>query len=208
LGELGGTYRRLEKAMMMTIRLNTPARIQGFPLLALSTILLVYSTFAGAQTPANSQVPKVEQPSARTQESVAAAPPMASVQRAVDEKPVPAFGNNVVPADLDLYLERSMKEGNIGKFVHLDPHAPVDLWDVVQTNPDTIYSTTAVFDLEAGPVTITLPDPGEQHPMSMQVMSEAHSTPEVAHAPGSYTYAMDEIGARYVLVVVGTQANP
>ena len=44
-------------------------------------------------------------------------------------------------------------------------------------NRDTLYSS-AVFDLDASAVTVTLPDAGERF-MSMQVMSEDHYTPLV-----------------------------
>ena len=46
---------------------------------------------------------------------------------------------------------------------------------VIRSNRDTLYSA-AVFDLDAGPVTITLPDPGKRF-MSMQVIDEDKYTP-------------------------------
>ena len=50
-------------------------------------------------------------------------------------------------------------------------------------NRDTLYST-AVFDLDAGPVTITLPNAGKRF-MSMQVVNEDQYTPEVVYGAGS-----------------------
>ena len=47
----------------------------------------------------------------------------------------------------------------MGKFLHRRDVMPVDNQVVVRPNRDTLYSS-AVFDLDAGPVTITLPDPG------------------------------------------------
>ena len=46
----------------------------------------------------------------------------------------------------------------------------IDNQTVVRLNRDTLYSS-AVLDLDAGPVTITLPDAGKRF-MSMQVTSE------------------------------------
>jgi hypothetical protein len=39
---------------------------------------------------------------------------------------------------------------------------PIDKQTVVRTNLDTLYST-ALFDLDAGPVTITLPEAGKRY---------------------------------------------
>ena len=49
-------------------------------------------------------------------------------------------------------------------------------------NRDTLYSA-AVFDLDAGPVTITLPDAGKRF-MSMQVIDEDHYVPAVVYGAG------------------------
>ena len=47
---------------------------------------------------------------------------------------------------------------------------PIDNQTIVRLNRDTLYSA-AVFDLDAGPATITLPDAGKRF-MSMQVINE------------------------------------
>ena len=60
-----------------------------------------------------------------------------------------------------------MKDGGLGKFVHRREPAAIDNQTVIRLNRDTLYSA-AVFDLDAGPVTITLPDAGQRF-MSMQV---------------------------------------
>ena len=54
------------------------------------------------------------------------------------------------------------------------------------------------FDLDAGPVTITLPDAGKRF-MSMQVINQDHYVVgKVDYGAGSYTLTMDKIGTRYV----------
>jgi para-nitrobenzyl esterase len=73
-------------------------------------------------------------------------------------------------------------------------------------NRDTLYSS-GVFDLEAAPLTITLPDTGKRF-MSMQVVSQDHFTTEVVYAPGRHTYTKDKVGTRYVFIIVRTLADP
>ena len=84
--------------------------------------------------------------------------------------------------------------------------ASIDKQDVVRMNRDTLYSS-GVFDLEAAPVTIALPDAGKRF-MSMQVISQDHFTTEVVYAPGRYTYTKDKVGTRYVFIIVRTLADP
>jgi len=64
-----------------------------------------------------------------------------------------------------------------------------------------------VFDLDAGPVTITLPDAGKRF-MSMQVIDEDEYTPEVDYGAGTHTLTKEKIGTRYVLVAVRALVNP
>jgi hypothetical protein len=47
---------------------------------------------------------------------------------------------------------------------------PIDKQEIVRVNRDTLYSF-AIFDLDAAPVSVTLPDVGKRF-MSMQVISE------------------------------------
>jgi len=73
-------------------------------------------------------------------------------------------------------------------------------------NRDTMYSS-ALFDLEAGPVTITLPDAGKRF-RSMQVISEDHYVPMVVYRAGAYTLDKAKVGSRYVLAAVRTLVDP
>jgi hypothetical protein len=73
-------------------------------------------------------------------------------------------------------------------------------------NRDTLYSA-AVFDLDAGPVTVTLPDAGKRF-MSVQVISEDHYAPMVVYAPKEVTLTKDKVGTRYVLAAIRTLADP
>src|SRR5258705_6337494 len=82
----------------------------------------------------------------------------------------------------------------------------IDEQDVVRMNRDRIYSS-GVFDLEASPLAVTLPDAGKRF-MSMQVISQDHFTIEVDHAAGRYTCTKEKVGTRYVFILVRTLANP
>lgn len=96
--------------------------------------------------------------------------------------------------------------GGTGKFLHRREPASIDNQTVVRLNRDTLYSS-AVFDLDAGPVTITLPDAGTRF-MSMQVISEDHYVPEVVYGAGSYSLDKAKSGTRYVAVAVRTLVDP
>ena len=73
-------------------------------------------------------------------------------------------------------------------------------------NRDTLYSS-AVFDLDAGPVTITMPDAGKRF-MSLMIVDQDHYVPAVYYGAGSHTLTREKIGTRYVNAVVRTLVDP
>jgi hypothetical protein len=120
---------------------------------------------------------------------------------------VPVTVDNFIRAESDLYLGNAAKDaGGVGKFLHHREPTPVDKQPVIRMNRDTLYSG-AVFDLDVGPVTITLPDAGKRF-MSMQIISEDHYTPEVVYGAGSYTLDKQKVGTRFVLAAVRTLVDP
>ncbi len=115
--------------------------------------------------------------------------------------------DNFIRAESDLYFRGLLKEsGGTGKFAHRREPARIDNQTVIRLNRDTLYSS-ALFDLDAGPVTITLPDGGTRF-MSMQIINEDHYTPEVVYGKGSYTLTKDKVGTRYVVAAVRTLVDP
>src|SRR6185437_11742069 len=108
--------------------------------------------------------------------------------------------DNFVRAESDLYFAGIVKDGGLGKFVHRREPAAIDNQTVIRLNRDTLYSA-AVFDLDAGPETITLPDAGRRF-MSMQVIDDDQDTPQVIYGAGTYTLEKAKIGTRYVVVAV------
>lgn len=120
--------------------------------------------------------------------------------------PVPVTAENFSRAESDLYFSGIVKDGGFGTFFHRREPTPIDHQTVIRLNRDTLYSA-AVFDLDAGPVTITLPDAGTRF-MSMQVITEDQYSPNVFYKPGSYTLMREVIGTRYVVTAIRTLVNP
>jgi hypothetical protein len=119
---------------------------------------------------------------------------------------VPVTAENFERAESDFYFGGVVKDGGFGKFHHNREPTPIEKQTVIRMNRDTLYSG-AVFDLDVGPVTITLPSAGKRF-MSMQVIDEDQYTPDVVYGAGKYTYTREQIGTRYVLTAIRTLINP
>lgn len=122
------------------------------------------------------------------------------------EAPIQVNALNFVRAETDLYFAKTVREGGFGQLLHDREPTPLDKQTVVRMNRDTLYSS-GVFDLDAGPVTVNLPDAGKRF-MSMQVVSQDHYVTDVTYTPGPHTYSRGQVGTRYVYVIVRTLANP
>lgn len=120
--------------------------------------------------------------------------------------PVLVTPDNFARAETDLYFSNVVKNGGFGKFDHTRELAPLDKQSVIRLNRDTLYSA-AVFDLDAGPVTVTMPDGGNRF-MSLQVIDQDQYTPLVHYGAGTVTLRREEIGTRYVVAAVRTLVNP
>ncbi len=129
----------------------------------------------------------------------------ASAQGSSDT-PTPVGVENFVRAESDLYMGKMVKDGGLGQFVHSREPVSINNQNVIRMNRDTIYSQ-AVFDLDAGPVTVTLPDAGKRF-MSMMVVSEDHYVPSVFYGAGSHDLTKENVGTRYVFVAIRTLVDP
>jgi len=118
----------------------------------------------------------------------------------------PVTIDNFARAESDMYMSRTAKEGGFGKFTHNRSLTEIDDQTVIRMNRDTLYSA-AVFDLDAGPVTVTLPNSGKRF-MSMQAISEDHYVPVVTYGPKPVTLNRQNVGTRYVIVAVRTLVDP
>jgi hypothetical protein len=141
-------------------------------------------------------------PSATAEKTPVAAPEVPACQDCIAVN-----ADNFPRAESDLYFTQvATKRDGFGKFTHDRTPTPMDKQTVIRMNRDTLYSA-AVFDLDAGPVTITLPDAGKRF-MTMQVINEDEYTPMVFYGKGSYTLAEEKVGTRYVITAIRTLVDP
>ncbi|SCU75883.1 conserved exported hypothetical protein [Cupriavidus necator] len=119
---------------------------------------------------------------------------------------VPVTVDNFIRAESDMYLGGLVKQGGIGKLQHRREPASVDNQTVIRLNRDTLYSS-GVFDLDAGPVTIAMPDPGKRF-MALQIVSEDHYVPNVFYGKGTHTLTRENVGTRYVVAAIRTLVDP
>jgi hypothetical protein len=112
--------------------------------------------------------------------------------------------DNFIRAETDMYFAMFAKNGGFGTFNHA---RDLPLGDTgVRPNRDTFYSL-AVFDLDAGPVTITLPDAGKRF-MTMMVVDQDHYASMVTYGKGTHTLDRKAIGTRYVFAAVRILVDP
>ena len=113
--------------------------------------------------------------------------------------------DNFNRAETDMNFADGAKTHGLGKFSHHREPISID-FPILRPNRDTLYSLS-VFDLDAGPLTVTLPDAGQRF-MSMQVIDEDHYTPDVFYGAGSHTFTRDKIGTRYFSLGVRILVDP
>jgi hypothetical protein len=109
-------------------------------------------------------------------------------------------------AETDTYLAANVAQGALGRFVHVREPTPVDEQTVIRMNRDTLYSS-AVFDLDAGDVTISLPDGDSDRFQSVQVIDQDHYTKGVFYE-GQRTFTRRGVGTRYIIALVRTFVDP
>lgn len=113
---------------------------------------------------------------------------------------------NFARAETDTYFAKNVADGALGKFVHNREATPIDKQVIIRMNRDTLYSA-AVFDLDAGPVTLSLPDSGDRF-MSAQIIDQDQYTLDVFYGGEPRVYSKDKVGTRYLFAIVRTLANP
>jgi hypothetical protein len=126
---------------------------------------------------------------------------------ALAQSAAPVTVDNFTRAESDRYFRAPIEQaGRIGAFFHYREPMAIDNQTVIRANRDTLYSA-AIFDLDAGPVTIELPA-AEKRFMSMQVIDEDEYTPAVFYGGGSHTLTRDGIGTRYALAAIRILVDP
>jgi hypothetical protein len=126
---------------------------------------------------------------------------MAAKTPATAPEAIPVTPDNFKRAETDWYFAQFFGRVGLAAFYHYRELPPLDL-PGVRPNRDTLYSE-AVVDLDAGPVTITLPDAGIRY-IGLQVIDEDHYARHLLYEPGRYTYTKDDVGTRYMFAAVRT----
>jgi hypothetical protein len=121
------------------------------------------------------------------------------------QTPVPVTADNFVRAETHMYFNNSVSQDGFSKLHHNRELLPIDHQTVIRGNRDTLYST-GVFDLDAGPVTITLPDAGPRF-MSLQIITEDQYT-TTEYGAGPHMLDKAKAGTRYALVGIRTLVDP
>src|SRR5258708_6682972 len=112
----------------------------------------------------------------------------------------PVTVENYNRAQTDVNFAGVVKNGGFGKFRHGRDLAPPVQQGILRPNRDTLYSF-AIVDLDAGPVTIELPDAGKRF-MGMQVVNQDQYTRTTYYGVGTHTLTREMIGPRYATAVV------
>jgi len=120
--------------------------------------------------------------------------------------PVPVTVENFARAEFDRVAASFVSLGGFGKFFHQRELVRLDRQIVIRPNRDTLYSE-AVFDLSAGPVTISLPNAGNRY-MSMMVIDEDQFTQAVVYGAGTYTLSGQNVSTRYIGVLMRILVDP
>ncbi|WP_429226452.1 DUF1254 domain-containing protein [Inquilinus ginsengisoli] len=125
---------------------------------------------------------------------------MASSAASAQTAAVPVSVETYSRAQTDVNFAGVVKAGGFGRFKHGRELAPPVQLGIVRPNRDTLYSF-AILDLDAGPATVTLPDPGKRF-MGMQVVNEDQYTRATFYDAGRHTLTREAVGTRYAIVVV------
>src|SRR5262245_40231248 len=97
--------------------------------------------------------------------------------------------DNFVRAETDRYSAR-FAQGGVGVLVSQREPANAENQKVVRDNPN-VLGVLGIVDLDAGPATITMPDPGDRF-VSLMVTSEDHYT-TTHYEPGPHALTREEI---------------
>jgi len=120
---------------------------------------------------------------------------------------IPVTPDTFVRAETDLYFSAvALKNGGFGKLYFKRDVTPIDQQDVIRQNRDTLYAG-GVFDLNAGPVTVRLPDAGKRF-LSMQIINEDRYTWPAIYDSQPHTITRQQVGTRYVMLAFRILVDP
>jgi len=114
--------------------------------------------------------------------------------------------DNFVRAETDMQFMTVVKRGGFGRLVHERDFPPAGRQPMAWADADILRSR-GVFDLELGPVEITLPAVGDRF-ISIEALDEDHYTLSMSYGPGTYSFSFDNVSTRYMLIVVRILVDP
>lgn len=114
--------------------------------------------------------------------------------------------DNFVRAETDMQFMAVVKRGGFGRLVHEREFPPAGRQPLPWADGDVLRSR-GVFDLELGPVVITLPPTGDRF-ISIEALDEDHYTLAMFYGPGTYSFSFENVSTRYMLIVVRVLVDP
>lgn len=115
--------------------------------------------------------------------------------------------NNYVRAQTDtVFANIGAGRDALGQFSHDRALAKEDDHSVIRLNRDCLYSF-AIIDLDAGPVTIVVPERESNHYQSVQVYNQDHLTKAVLYEAGKHRLSKEEMGTRYIGIAARTKLD-
>jgi hypothetical protein len=114
--------------------------------------------------------------------------------------------DNFVRAETDMQFMTVVKRGGFGRLVHEREFSSGGRQSLPWVDGDVLRSR-GVFDLELGPVEVTVPDAGARF-VSLEALDEDHYTLAMFYGPGTYTFSFENVSTRYVLIVARVVVDP
>ena len=112
--------------------------------------------------------------------------------------------DNFVRAETDMQFMSVVKRGGFGRLVH---EREFSARQVLPWADSDVLRSRGVFDLELGPVEVTVPDAGARF-VSLEALDEDHFTLAMFYGPGTYTFSFENVSTRYVLIVLRMLVDP
>jgi len=114
--------------------------------------------------------------------------------------------DNFVRAESDMQFMTVVKRGGFGRLTN-EREFPAAGRQAPPWADGDVLRSRGVFDLELGPVEVTVPAAGERF-ISLEALDEDHYTLGMFYGSGSYTFSFDNVSTRYVLIVVRIMVDP
>lgn len=114
--------------------------------------------------------------------------------------------DNFARAESDMQFMTVVKRGGFGRLVHDRDFPAAGRQSTPWADVDVLRSR-GVFDLELGPVSVTVPASAERF-ISLEALDEDHYTVGMFYGAGTYTFSFENVSTRYVLIVARIMVDP